>query len=122
VWTGRSQLGVQDETDDVGALLGAQPLHVSEGRLPIDHPIEVLEMIRASFVIVDRLGLYEPQGDVAACYGHRAKDLSRGSPGPQAPVCWSEEIGSYRVLHMRVTLFGYSGDHVARGSDTVPSQ
>src|SRR5438552_8351406 len=56
---------VDDQTDDVGMLLVAQLLYVLEGTEPIDHGIEVGELIVGACIVFDQLTVHEPQGDVA---------------------------------------------------------
>src|SRR5215831_18125810 len=56
---------IDNQADDVGALLVAQTANVLEGAVAVDHVIEIGELVGATLVIVDFLRVHEPNTDVA---------------------------------------------------------
>src|SRR5262249_54596971 len=55
---------VYDQADDVASLLVAKFVDLAERTDPVDHWVEMLKLFPTCFVIVNRLGVYEPQANI----------------------------------------------------------
>src|SRR5215813_3539989 len=55
---------VDDEADDVGALFVSQTANVLERHIAIDHVVKIDELVGTLLIVVDFLGVDEPNTDV----------------------------------------------------------